>query len=121
MKWRGYITAAGGLGALLFVFFQFWEDKPDARFAAGDKMSSAATNATKILQEMTLEEKIGQLIIGGFLGTTFSVETKSLIQNYKLSGFNLLARNVKASAQSKKLILDIKEIYRKSGLPQPFI
>src|SRR5690625_1966805 len=43
----------------------------------------------ELIENMSLEEKIGQLIIGGFTGTTITKEVKQLIHTYKLGGFIL--------------------------------
>lgn len=60
------------------------------------------------INEMTVDEKIGQLIISGFEGSSISDEVKSLISDYKVSGFILFSRNIKSIEQTKQLLNELK-------------
>jgi len=58
----------------------------------------------EILDQMTLEEKVGQLFIFGFYGTTLNVDLKMLIKSNKAGGLLLLGRNISNIQQLEKLI-----------------
>ncbi|WP_278549101.1 beta-N-acetylhexosaminidase [Paraclostridium bifermentans] len=61
------------------------------------------------INEMTLDEKIGQMILSGFNGTDFNGELDTLINDLKVGGVILFSRNIEDSKQLKKLNLDIEE------------
>ncbi|GKZ02024.1 glycoside hydrolase family 3 [Paraclostridium bifermentans] len=61
------------------------------------------------INEMTLDEKIGQMVLSGFNGTDFNGELDTLINDLKVGGVILFSRNIKDSNQLKKLNLDIEE------------
>lgn len=61
------------------------------------------------INEMTLDEKIGQMLLSGFNGTDFNGELDTLINDLKVGGVILFSRNIKDSNQLKKLNLDIEE------------
>jgi beta-N-acetylhexosaminidase len=60
------------------------------------------------LNEMSLNDKIGQMIIAGFDGTTINSETQSLINKYKLGGLILYQTNVKDATQLVNLTNALK-------------
>lgn len=62
----------------------------------------------KDLKDMTIEEKIGQLIMIGFLGTKMDDDFKYMIEHYKAGNVILFSRNYSDSKQIKKLL---KETY----------
>jgi beta-N-acetylhexosaminidase len=66
--------------------------------------------ARLIMSKMTLDEKIGQMIIIGFEGQTADTETQRLISDYNISGINLLGRNIKDPEQIKGLISGLQDI-----------
>ena len=61
------------------------------------------------INEMTLDEKIGQMVLSGFNGTDFNSELDTLINDLKVGGVILFSRNIEDSKQLKKLNLDIEE------------
>lgn len=61
------------------------------------------------INEMTLDEKIGQMVLSGFNGTDFNGELDTLINDLKVGGVILFSRNIEDSKQLKKLNLDIEE------------
>lgn len=61
------------------------------------------------INEMTLDEKIGQMVLSGFNGTNFNNELDTLINDLKVGGVILFSRNIEDSKQLKKLNLDIEE------------
>ncbi len=66
----------------------------------------------EILNSMTLEEKIGQVFICGFYGTTPSKEIKTLIQKYHLGSVILFRRNIENSEQLKALTSSLQSVSR---------
>ncbi|MFV3011672.1 beta-N-acetylhexosaminidase [Clostridium botulinum] len=62
----------------------------------------------KLISEMTLEEKIGQMVIVGFDGYEVNDQVRSLIRNYHVGGFILYGYNVKNASQLLALINYIK-------------
>ena len=75
----------------------------------------------KNLNELTLEEKIGQLLIIGFHETTLTDELRILIRRYKFGNFILFARNVVDIPQLEKLTRDLHEEVMNSVGIMPFI
>ena len=82
---------------------------------------------------MTLEEKIGQLLVCGFDGLKPSDEIKGLIKDYNIGGVILFSRNIKDPAQTARLCNSLQEISKTplficvdqeggkvSRLPKPF-
>ncbi|WP_195945764.1 beta-N-acetylhexosaminidase [Paraclostridium bifermentans] len=59
------------------------------------------------IDKMTLDEKIGQMILSGFNGTCFNKELSILINDFKVGGIILFSRNIEYSKQLKKLTSDI--------------
>ena len=75
----------------------------------------------KKISEMTLKEKIGQVLVCGFQGTEYSEELKTLIEEYKLGNVILFTRNIKDVKQLHDLNMKIhNEIIKNSGV-MPFI
>ncbi len=64
----------------------------------------------EILGSMSLEEKIGQVVICGFYGTTPSKEIKILIQKYHLGNAVLFKRNLENPEQARKLTSSLQEM-----------
>ena len=60
------------------------------------------------LKEMSLEEKIGQMLIVSYEGTSVTEELFSLLNQVKPGGFILFSNNFSDYEQTQKLIADIK-------------
>ena len=60
------------------------------------------------LKEMSLEEKIGQMLIVSYEGTNVTEELFSLLNQVKPGGFILFSNNFSDYEQTQKLITDIK-------------
>ncbi len=69
------------------------------------------------LSKMTLDEKIGQLIITGIYGTTITERTRQLILEEKIGGILLFGRNITDSTQLLKLINSIKNANTSNKIP----
>ena len=60
------------------------------------------------INEMTLDEKIGQMIISGVNGYAIDDNTKKMIQNDHVGGFIIFGQNVEDAKQLLKLINSLK-------------
>ncbi|OPJ62919.1 beta-N-acetylhexosaminidase [Clostridium oryzae] len=70
------------------------------------------------INRMTLDEKIGQLVISGIDGTSLNKYSKALITNYHVGGFILFSSNIKNIEQTHKLINSLKTTNSKhSNIP----
>ena len=69
------------------------------------------------LKKMTIDEKIGQLIIAGFDGTTVNDELQSLILEKYIGGVILFSKNVESASQVVALNNEIKEINKVNKSP----
>ena len=69
------------------------------------------------LKKMTIDEKIGQLIIAGFDGTTVNDELRSLILEKYVGGVILFSKNVESASQVVALNNEIKEINKVNKSP----
>ncbi len=61
------------------------------------------------IDKMTIDEKIGQMILAGFNGTETNQYTNTLINDFKVGGVILFKRNIESSQQLKKLTTDINK------------
>ena len=71
----------------------------------------------KQIENMTLDEKIGQMITVGIDGYNLNDKTKLLIEEKKVGGVILFKDNIKDSNQLLKLINNIKDINSKNKIP----
>jgi beta-N-acetylhexosaminidase len=67
------------------------------------------TPEEEILEEMSIEEKVGQLFIFGFEGTTLTDTNREIIEDLHIGGVLLLSRNIVNESQLKKLNNQIQE------------
>ncbi|WP_258262665.1 beta-N-acetylhexosaminidase [Rossellomorea sp. SC111] len=73
--------------------------------------------ASKILSQMSLEDKIGQMVIAGVSGTTFSQSTKDLIQKYKIGGFIFFSNNMTDAPQTVQFLNRMKSANNNNPFP----
>lgn len=64
--------------------------------------------AEKILSNMKLSEKIGQMVMIGVYGEDANDDSKFILHQYHIGGVLLFDRNMKNPAQVKKLIANLK-------------
>ena len=74
-------------------------------------------NTLELIESMTLTEKIGQLVIVGFDGTGINEEALDYIENLKVGGFILFARNIVDEVQTLNLLNELKEANSNNDLP----
>lgn len=61
------------------------------------------------IAKMTLEEKVGQVVIAGFQGTRITEAAKELIDTYKVGGFIFFGANLETPTQSLQLLNEVKQ------------
>ncbi|HCW04555.1 MAG TPA: beta-N-acetylhexosaminidase, partial [Clostridium sp.] len=69
------------------------------------------------IKTMTLEEKIGQMVIVGLDGYEISPNTVEFIDKYKVGGFIFFANNIQSSSQLLKFMNSIKAENSKNSIP----
>ncbi len=72
---------------------------------------------TGLLESLTMDEKIGQMIMAGIEGTTATSETSSLIQDYRVGGIIFYGKNLSSYSQSLNLVNEIKESNADNKVP----
>ena len=70
---------------------------------------------------MTTDQRIGQLMMIGFDGTTVDAELRRMITDYHIGGVILFARNVQSPEQVARLTNELQTIALESGHPGLFI
>lgn len=69
------------------------------------------------INAMTLDEKIGQMVIVGIEGYNLNDNSKSLIEKYKVGGFILFGNNIQGSEQLLNLVNSLKMENLKNKIP----
>ncbi|MDS0525797.1 beta-N-acetylhexosaminidase [Clostridium sp. SHJSY1] len=69
------------------------------------------------ISKMTIDEKIGQMIIVGLDGYSMDDNAKKMIENYHVGGFILFSKNVKDSAQVVSLTNSLKQTNSANKIP----
>lgn len=69
------------------------------------------------LSKMSLEEKIGQLVMVGLEGYENDAQAKELIENYHVGGFILFKRNIRDAEQTLELTNSLKESNTINDIP----
>ena len=69
------------------------------------------------IKTMTLEEKIGQMVIVGLDGYEMYPNTVEFIDKYKVGGFIFFANNIQSSSQLLKFMNSIKAENSKNSIP----
>ncbi|MGQ0811445.1 MAG: beta-N-acetylhexosaminidase [Nitrospiraceae bacterium] len=69
-----------------------------------------------VLSSMALREKIGQLFMLGFMGTSVSKELAAFISEYKPGGVILFSRNLESTEQVLRLTNDLQKLSPHSPL-----
>lgn len=69
------------------------------------------------IKKMTLDEKIGQMVIAGIDGYEVDDNVMSMIQDYHVGGIILFSQNIKDSHQLLSLINSLKDANSKNKIP----
>ncbi|OME98984.1 beta-N-acetylhexosaminidase [Paenibacillus sp. FSL H7-0942] len=67
------------------------------------------------LKQMTLREKIGQMLLCGFRGTEAAGDVESFLRMYPIGGVIYFARNVESPEQVERLSSGLQQIAKSSG------
>lgn len=70
---------------------------------------------------MSLQKKVGRLLIAGFKGTTMSEEIKHLIHTYHIGGIILFGRNIGTPKEILALTNSLQAEARKAGYETPLL
>jgi beta-N-acetylhexosaminidase len=73
------------------------------------------------MENNQLREKIGQLMVFGFQGTTASPEIKKLIREHHVGGIILFGRNIGSPEEVLKLTTELQLEAKKAGHEQPLL
>lgn len=65
-------------------------------------------DSSPIKEDMSLNEKIGQMIFSGIEGTEITPETKRMMEKYHVGGIILLEKNILSTTQIVHLLNDLK-------------
>ncbi|WP_026573690.1 beta-N-acetylhexosaminidase [Bacillus sp. UNC438CL73TsuS30] len=91
-------------------------NRPDFPNQSDDQnKSSHKKSISEIISGMSLDEKIGQMIIGGISGVTVDTHTKNLISKYKVGGLIFYSNNLVNTQQTVHLLNGIKS----ENVPNP--
>lgn len=69
------------------------------------------------IRDLTLQEKLGQMMMVGFNGTSINDRVKDLVLKYKVGGFILYRKNFDTYENMLNLIKDLKELNKKNKVP----
>jgi beta-N-acetylhexosaminidase len=69
------------------------------------------------IKNMSLNEKVGQLVIAGIDSYENDVHSRELIEKYKVGGFILLGQNIKDTKQTLDLVNSLKDSNSKNKIP----
>jgi beta-N-acetylhexosaminidase len=86
------------------------EPSSDSELEKPDPAPVQTDSVMEQLGGMTLDEKIGQMIMVGIEGTVAKNHAKELIEKYHVGGIILFKKNMKSSEQILQLLNDLKEM-----------
>lgn len=69
------------------------------------------------ISAMTLDDKIGQMVLMGLDGTTMGAKTKEMIATYHVGGFILYKDNITGASQAVKLLNQLKAANHAKAAP----
>lgn len=110
--------------ALGYVFAQDWsnnnENVPGTASVTQNDQDSWKKERDPLkeqIEAMTLNEKIGQMVIVGIDSYENDEHAKYMIENYQVGGFILLKKNIKDVDQLKNLLNSLKESNTVNNIP----
>ncbi|BDU51648.1 beta-N-acetylhexosaminidase [Haliovirga abyssi] len=71
------------------------------------------------MNNMSLDEKIGQLILGQLKGNELNKEMKEFIMKYRLGGYRFSGENIENLPQVTKFISDVKRFCEENSIKEP--
>lgn len=94
---------------VLYIKFPYHLQDPDTQIPLTQEITiPIKTKAEQLLDEMTPEQKVGQLFIFGFDGTTLTTDEKDFLGNSYIGGVIIYGGNISNNGQVEKLITDIQ-------------
>ncbi len=103
--------------AVLFsVIYYGWTSRPQENQLVANLVNVQTINpvtanpVTAKVQQMSLDEKIGQMLIVGFEHNYVDSHIKMMIEKYHIGGINLLKRNVKDKNQITEMISQLQKL-----------
>ncbi|TCP25987.1 beta-N-acetylhexosaminidase [Scopulibacillus darangshiensis] len=84
-------------------------------------MNATERNIEQCIKNMTLEEKVGQLLIGQAEGKIVQDDFRTFIQRYPIAGYRIAGQNIASLPQMSQFNAEIKKMYRDRGLPDPIL
>ncbi|RRN71229.1 beta-N-acetylhexosaminidase [Peribacillus simplex] len=126
MKKKNIYLGLAFIAILSFFTVLFIQLNMDAKSNAGKGKDFDATTDNhekieKMLEKMTLEEKIGQLMMVGFKGTEKNSEITELIEQKHIGGVIYFDRNMKSPEQVAKLSNSLQQTADQSLHPLPLM
>ncbi|HEX6971551.1 MAG TPA: glycoside hydrolase family 3 N-terminal domain-containing protein, partial [Limnochordia bacterium] len=117
---------AGAAGVALLIAAGVWFGLAGVSPKAGGLAPSSpkAEGVSRVderLARMTLEAKIGQLVMAGFPGTVVNDAARRLIETGRVGGVILMSRNVESPAQLARLTADLQKLAKGSGAGVPLL
>ncbi len=103
----------------------FWDKPQGSKVAPAAKapppapVAPAASKEAELLARMSLEEKIGQVMMVGFSGMAVDQSIAELLQRGHVGGICLFKRNIESAEQVAKLNDDVRGLFE--GHVPPFI
>lgn len=82
-----------------------------------DRKEDMTDPIVELIKDMDLEQKIGQLFIIGFNGTSINDWMKDMIGNYYIGGFILFKENMTSLEQALELLNGLKEENKANSIP----
>ncbi|MGQ8875158.1 beta-N-acetylhexosaminidase [Paenibacillus sp. TSA_86.1] len=82
-----------------------------------DKPQEETDAVKEQLQQLTLEEKVGQMILAGVQGTTLDKEAKQMIAGQKVGGIIFYANNVTTLQGTANFVQSIKQANQQNPVP----
>ncbi|MCD7034624.1 beta-N-acetylhexosaminidase [Metabacillus sp. GX 13764] len=95
--------------------------KPAAKPLQTDNSKSTEEQAKELLKGMTLEEKVGQMMMIGIHGHTLNSEAEDMIRNKKIGGIIYFSRNMSTPGQVAELSNSLQKEALKERLRLPLM
>jgi beta-N-acetylhexosaminidase len=94
---------------------------PTSAMTKNTPAPTAINQTTHTAQTLTLEQKIGQVMLVGFEGTSLTRELRKMMNDIRPGGVILFERNVQSPNQVAELIDGLQEMTRARGGPPLFV
>lgn len=94
---------------LLYLKFPYHLQDPDTQIVSTQQVTAPVkTQAEQILDDMTTEEKVGQLFMLGINGTSLTDDTRQFLATHYIGGVILYSKNVSTQIQISLLTQEIQ-------------